>query len=174
LLVFPIFIIAVLRIVAYPLLSSWGFVISTNVISVDENLPRFFEAVKLQDADWFVNEANYLKDQYQFTFANKKVVDTLDEWAVAKKPISGIAWYNVLANPYYSRDFSYISVDTPNRNDLVIDGDDDEDNDCEQSDMVSILINLAYVRQTVAKSFEFNPNYRKDFGAAMTQAKIEH
>ncbi len=75
LMVIPIVIIMILRLVAYPLLSKWGFVISTNVISVDENLPKFFEAVKLQDADWFVKESKYLLDQYLFTFANKKVVD---------------------------------------------------------------------------------------------------
>lgn len=88
--------------------------------------------------------------------------------AVPKKPLFRIAWYNVLANPYYSRDFSYFSVDTPNRNDFIIDDDSDEDNDCEQSDMVSILLNLAYAKQGVAQKFEFNPNYRKDFGEAMT------
>ena len=46
-------------------------------------------------------------------------------------------------------------MDVPIREDLIVDGDDDEGNDCEQSDVVSILINLAYVRQTVAKSFQF-------------------
>lgn len=87
---------------------------------------------------------------------------------VPKKPLFRIAWYNVLANPYYSRDFSYFSVDIPNRNDFINDEDSDEDNDCEQSDMVSILLNLAYAKSIVAEKFEFNPNYRKDFGEAMT------
>lgn len=151
----PIMVIVLLRRFAYPLLSKWGFVISTNVISVDENLPKFFEAVKLQDADWFVKESNYLQEKYKFTFANNRVVAELDNWKVAKKPISGIAWYNILANPYYIKDFNYITVDVPDRESLIVDGDDDEGNDCEQSDMVSILLNLAYVRQTVAKSFQF-------------------
>lgn len=64
LLLIPIFIIMVLRTVAYPMLARWGFVISTNEITVDENLPNFFAAVKLKDADWFVSEANYLEKQY--------------------------------------------------------------------------------------------------------------
>lgn len=54
----------VLRIVAYPMLAKWGFVISKNEITVDENLPNFFAAVKLKDVDWFVSEANYLEKQY--------------------------------------------------------------------------------------------------------------
>ena len=55
---------------------------------------------------------------------------------MSKKPIRGIAWYSILANPYYSRLFNYIEVNVPCRSDLIVDGDDDEGNDCEQSDMV--------------------------------------
>lgn len=50
---------------------------------------------------------------------------------MVKKPIRGIAWYSILANPHYSRLFNYIEVNVPNREDLIVDGDDDEGNDCE-------------------------------------------
>lgn len=96
-------VITVLRVGFYDTMMKWGFTISTNTIEVDENLPNFFQSVKLSDADWLVKESNYLRDTYRFTFANKIVVDRLDAWEVAKKPISGIAWYNVLANPAYVR-----------------------------------------------------------------------
>ena len=39
--------------------------------------------------------------------------------------------------------------------------------------MVSILINLAYVRRTVAKEFEFALGYSKSFGPAMERAERE-
>ena len=128
---FAFIVITVLRVGFYDTMSKWGFVISTNTIEVDENLPNFFQAVKLSDADWLVKESNYLKETYRFTFANKIVVDRLDDWQLAKKPISGIAWYNVLANPAYVRAFNYIQVDVPDRDNLIVDGDDDEGNDCE-------------------------------------------
>ena len=86
---------------------------------------------------------------------------------MAKKPITGIAWYNLLANPAYARQFNYIQVDVPQREDLIVDGDDEEGNDCEQSDMVSILINLAYIKEHVAKSFEFTAGYSTAFGEGM-------
>jgi len=92
-------------------------------------------------------------DQYKFTFANKKVVDRLDTIGVPKKPIQGIAWYNMLANPTYVRDFNYMSAALEDREDYIVDGDSDEGNDCEQSDMVNILLNLAYVKQEVARKF---------------------
>ena len=50
-----------------------------TVIEVDENLPHFFNAVKLSDASWFVKESNYLKENYYFTFANKMVVDRMEK-----------------------------------------------------------------------------------------------
>ena len=37
-------------------LIKWGFSLTSTEIEVDENLPNFFEAVKLNDADWVVFE----------------------------------------------------------------------------------------------------------------------
>jgi len=51
------------------------------------------------------------------------------------------------------REFSYIPTSIPDRNDYIVDDDDNEDNDMEQSDMVAILVNLAYVNAKQAKSF---------------------
>ena len=70
-----------------------------------------------------------------------------------KKSIHGIAFYNVLANPVYVTDFNYFSSSVKGREDYIEDSDSEEGNDCEQSDMVSILINLAYVKADVAKNF---------------------
>ena len=141
-------IIITLRRCAPSKMKAWGFVISTNVLTVDENLPNFFSACKLSDSQWFVKESRYFRQTYKFSFANKTVVDRLDkERNVPKKPMQGIPWYNILSNPIYCRDFSYISVDMPDRNDYIVDDDDDEDNDMEQSDMVSILINLPYMNK---------------------------
>ena len=77
---FCILVIMLLRTCFYEKMQKWGFVISTNVIEVDENLPNFFNAIKLADADWFVSESNYLKENYKFTFADDKVVERLDNW----------------------------------------------------------------------------------------------
>ena len=95
------------------------------------------------------------------------VEERLDDWQMAKKPIRGTAWYNLLANPYYSRMFNYIDVDVPNREDLIVDGDDDEGNDCEQSDMVQVLLNIAYAPRAVVKDFTFGPGISKTFKESM-------
>ena len=168
---FAFIIITILRVGFYETLSKWGFVISSNTIEVDENLPNFFTAVKLSDCDWLVKENDYVKENYKFAFANESVVRKLDDFKLPKKPISGIAWYNLLANPAYVRGFNYISVDVTDREDLIVDGDSEEGNDCEQSDMVSILINLAYVKQEAARTFTFTAGYSKTFGLAVETAQ---
>lgn len=52
--------IILLRRCASDKMRDWGFVISTAVLNVDENLPQFFDAVKLSDKEWFINESRYL------------------------------------------------------------------------------------------------------------------
>ena len=91
-----------------------------------------------------------MEKQYKFSFASQNVIERMDAVAVPKKPIQGIAWYNLMANPAYVRAFNYIEVNVPSREDLIVDGDSEEGNDCEQSDMVSILVNLAFVKSKVA------------------------
>lgn len=60
-------------------LEKFYFAEKDTVIEVDENLPHFFSAIKLSDAEWFCKESNYLKEKYYFTFANKIVVDRMEK-----------------------------------------------------------------------------------------------
>jgi hypothetical protein len=72
----------------------------------------------------------------------------------------------------YYRDFYYICCDVPDRNTLIKDDDDDEGNDSEQSDIVSLMLNLAFVPEYVAERFSFKTGFSRDFKPAMEQYKI--
>lgn len=37
-------------------LKNWGFTFGGAKINVDENLPKFFDSIKLRDADWLLKE----------------------------------------------------------------------------------------------------------------------
>ena len=65
--VFAFGIIILLRVTIYPTLTKWGFTLTRTEIVVDEDLPNFFQAVKLSDADWMVHENANLKDNYGFS-----------------------------------------------------------------------------------------------------------
>lgn len=72
------------------------------------------------------------------------------------KQITGVFNYDILSNPFYNSQFQYVPVDTPNRDLIIIDDDLDEDNDNQQSDLVRVVLNLAYLTEERAKSFDFD------------------
>ena len=76
----PMIIIIFIMRFFYRILEKNGFTITSNQINVDENLPNFFQAVKLSDADWMVYENSNLRNNYGFQFIPEKVEDLLDDW----------------------------------------------------------------------------------------------
>ena len=57
----------------------------------------------------------------------------------------------------YLDDFQYVSAALENRSSYIIDADTNEDNDCAQSDLVRVALNLAYLKESDAKQFQFTP-----------------
>jgi len=145
-----ILMIATLRTCCNEKMRKMGYDISSTTFEVQENLPNFYEAVKLSETSWFVAESRYLRYNYNFSFASNTMITRLEkEKFVPKKAIQGLAWYNILFNPAYARAFNYVSVDTPNREKMI----GDIDGGCDQSDLVALIINLGFLRH--AKDFEF-------------------
>lgn len=94
------------------------------MLTVQENLPNFFKAVKLSQSTRFVKESRNLRYKYNFSFANKPFVDRLErEKNVPKKSIQALPWYHILFNPCYIRDFAYVPVIFPDRSSMIIDDD---------------------------------------------------
>jgi hypothetical protein len=121
----------------------------------------------LADADWLLAENKVLKEEYGFEIINNEVRDTLDSVGAPKKSVQGVPYYVILANPTYYRDFQYIPCVQEDRKELIVDDDDDEGNDTEQSDIVSIMLNLAYIPEAVAEKFKFESGFNKKFLPAM-------
>lgn len=143
-------------------LKSWGFAFSAGKIEVDENLPNFFNAIKLSESDWICKENDYYNKTYKMRFIPEELQARFDDTKTAKKPIQGIHWYNLLANPSYVQDFSYISCSIPDREDYIVDDDSNEDNDNEQSDLVALVLNLAYVDDKVVNDLEIKTGFSLD------------
>lgn len=152
-------------------LKRYGFGFSGTKIEVDENLPNFYQAVKLAEADWLVAENAYYTDKYGMKMITNELASRLDATQLAKKPIQGIHWYSLLANPTYVQQFAYISVNTPSRENLIVDDDDDEGNDCEQSDMVNIILNMGFIRDSVVRECVFGAGISKSIRGHNMAAK---
>jgi len=70
--------------------------------------------------------------------------------------MKGVHCYDILANPLYLDDFQYFSPSMQDREKYIIDDDDDEGNDTAQSDLVKIILNLAFLTQKQAREFTFS------------------
>jgi len=78
----------------------------------------------------------------------------------------------ILANPSYYRDFQYVCCDVPDRTTLIKSDEKDQSNDNEQSDIVSIILNLAFLPEYVSERFHFESGFSKNFIQSMQQQKI--
>lgn len=160
-----VFIMAVQKIFA-DYLMKWGFAMASKEIKVDEDLPNFFKSVKLSQADEVVFENENMANNFGFTLNDPDTIKKLDDTKVPKKAIQGTPWYQVLSNPRYSHLFYYIGAFIPEREKLIEDGFTDSEDArfadevrairCEQSDMIMILLNLAFIPDSVVKNDEMN------------------
>lgn len=60
-------------------LENLGFSFEKHKIQVDEDLPNFFQAVKLSFADELVMTAQHMRDKYSIEIECPDVVNRLDE-----------------------------------------------------------------------------------------------
>ena len=108
-------------------------------------------------------ESQNVKSQYGIEIMDPQVVRRLDETTMPKKSIQGTPWYQILSNMQYADDFYYIGAFVDEREKLIKDGDMEEGNDCEQSDIVMILLNLSCVPDEIAQRFDFKAGFQEEF-----------
>ena len=162
---------------------------SDQEIKVDEDLPNFFDTIKLSSANEIIKEVENMEENFGFEHNDPDTIDNLERCknTFPVKEIQGTPWYQILSNPSYVAQFNYIGAFVGEREKLIEDGyhDDYVDKeetemtaDCkrarhEQSDMVMILLNLAYIPDSVVKQIDFKPGWQKKFKAAMDNYKQE-
>lgn len=61
-----LFIVIFLSIVPEEYLQKWGFTMSDSVMEVDEDLPNFFEALKLSEAAKLISENRQMQEYFGF------------------------------------------------------------------------------------------------------------
>ena len=72
------------------------------------------------------------------------------------KTLMGIYSYNILCNPIYCDKFQYIPPSVPDRNNYIVDADDDDRNNYIQSDMTLLILYLGYQSKKKARNFNFD------------------
>lgn len=95
---------------------------SSKDIEVDEDLPNFFEAVKLSQADELIEENKNMKENYLFEHNDPDTIELLEKATIPKKSIQGSPWYQILSNYKYQDQFQYIGAFIEEREKLIEDG----------------------------------------------------
>ncbi len=140
-------------------------------IEIDEDIENYWVSLDDKDRKWAVMEDQYAheklglqiltKRQKQALLESEKQKNQLDQSAAdGERPplrsLQGCHSYDILANPLYFDDFQYVSASVENRDQFIIDDDDEEGNDAVQSDIVRFALNLAYMNEKEAHEFEFD------------------
>jgi hypothetical protein len=84
-----------------------------------------------------------------------KTVRHLEANDYVKRPINGIHFYLPLCNPDYRDAFNYISPARSNRGNLLKSARPNDPHIYEQSDLVKIFLNFAFIDDELADKIEF-------------------
>jgi hypothetical protein len=121
-------------------------IFSLRSFEIDEDLENYFNTIDENDRNWSIAE-----EEYSRKTMNIKILpdETLEKFKTTKmkdgNQMKGVHCYDILANPLYLDDFQYFSPSQDDRATFIIDDDEDEDNDMAQSDLVKIILNLAFL-----------------------------
>ena len=126
-------------------------------IELDEDIDNYWASLDDKDRNWAIKE-----DEYATKTLGLQLLTVKQKHALANsektqgRTLQGCHSYDILANPLYFDDFQYVSASLENRDNYIIDDDDDEGNDAVQSDIVRFALNLAYMNEREAHEFKFD------------------
>ena len=84
-------------------------------LSVDEDLPWFFDALKLHQAADIIEEYHNIKDRYGLEIEDADFIHKLEKIKLSDKTIQGTPWYNILSNFDYMERFNYYNANIKDR-----------------------------------------------------------
>lgn len=131
-------------------------------MELDEDIDNYYNCLDDHDRKWSIMEEENSRSVMLMNILNNETLEKLKSTKMGKGHLQGVHSYDILANPLYLDDFQYFSADLPDRAKYIIDDDEDEDNDNAQSDLVRMVLNLAFLHEERAKTFTFSKDtYKK-------------
>jgi hypothetical protein len=125
-------------------------------LEIDEDLDNYFHTLDDHDRNWSIKEEEYSRDVLKMKILDDETLEKLRTTKMGDGHMKGVHCYDILANPLYLDDFQYFSASMDNREEYIIDDDDEEGNDNAQSDLVKIILNLAFLTEEKAREFSFD------------------
>ncbi|CDW85661.1 UNKNOWN [Stylonychia lemnae] len=136
--------------------------IKVGDIEIDENLDNYFKTIDDNDRKWSITEEENARSAYNLKVLQDETLQKFKDTQLGDSVMKGVHCYDILANPLYLDDFQYFSPSMEDREKYIIDDDDDEGNDTAQSDLVKLILNLAFLTEKQAREFTFSKNACKN------------
>ena len=125
---------------------------------VIEGLDPFFSSLKSGDREFWFREEVVAQERIGITRISKRNFEALMilPSAEGKNRLRDVHNYDILTNPTYSDKFLYIPCSYPDRHEFTISEYRDNFLKCYSTDIVRLVIDLAYMPVSEAKHLEFN------------------
>lgn len=99
-------------------------------IEIDENIDNYWAALDDEDRKWSQKEEENTRRALNMPLMTEtQFRDLMGTPKTKGKTLQGVHSYDILANPLYLDDFQYVTAAEDDRNDMIIDDDEDESND---------------------------------------------
>lgn len=134
-----------------------------DTLPTDEVLDPYFDSLPSFAKQWWFMEELLCRDQLDLNILSDYAYQKFDKEFNSemkdrkRETMQGCFCYDILCNRRYEEAFQYIPYVTEDRNDFIIDGDDDEDNYSMQPDLVRLVLNMAFLEDDKCKAFNFDP-----------------
>ena len=133
-----------------------------GMFEIDENLDPYFKTIDDADRHWSITEEENARRTFRLSILTDETLTKFKDTKMEKSQMKGVHCYDILANPLYLDDFQYFSPAIEDRDKYIIDDDEDEGNDSAQSDLVKIILNLAFLTEKQAREFSFSKDAYKN------------
>jgi len=119
-----------------------------------EDLDIYFKHLDDDDRNWSIQEELNNREMLGMQCMLDSTMDMMKNHRIGKRQLQGIHTYDILRNPTYVQYFQYVSPSIPNREQFIKDGDNDDTNSGFQSDLVRIVLNLAFIGKETLDSMD--------------------
>lgn len=160
-------LIVVQIVIPQELLLKWGFTMSQDEMEVDEDLPNFFTALLISEADKILAENKQMMTEFGFELSESWLVEKLENTTWPEKSISGTPWYAIMCNPAYVEGFAWLGPHVKDRELYIKDVYNEVEIAHHQSDVVSVLMNLGAIPDAVASKIVLDRSFQTTFFGLM-------
>ena len=133
---------------------------------IDEDLDNYFNTIDEEDRNWSIKEEENARSILGMHILDDETKEKFEKTTMGSSHMKGTHCYDILANELYLDDFQYFSAALEDRAEYIKDDDEDESNDNAQSDLVKMILNLAFLSEERAKKFTFDKNFYSQRQAA--------